>query len=374
MTTKLHSRIAAAAVIAPLTFLAVACGDDGGDTSSDASDPATPASSEPSSPSDEPTETPSETPTESSETVPADPSGLDYVVDGVWHQADGDLVDLPEQDYFSAVIWNDQLVATRADGEVFAAADVIADDGTVVKTFDTTFSVAVNEAGTTIAWVDTDGVVMTAWDGDQVSIGTVDLAAPGETVAYSVAAVTGGPNCHEDVDGCQVFVNSGVGEPRTFDSHGVNDNPLPFVVEFSDVSGDNLVTYVDKIEDAGSCGGLVDLKNPGSEPVWETCEFEAAQISPDGQHVIGLPSYYDGLGIPTISVLDAETGTSTGQYSPEGGFVAQWAWSTDGRVVFDAYDGAKWHLLAMTADGSITEIGEPVAGEDFDSPFTLVQH
>ena len=370
MTTKLHSRIAVAAVIAPLAVLAAACGDDAGSTSSDASDPASAASSEPNSPSDEPTETPSEP----SETIPADTSGLDYVLDGVWHQADGDTVDLPEKEYFSAVVWNDQLVATRTDGEVYAAADVVGADGTLLRTFDTTFSVAVNEAGTTIAWVDTEGVVMTAWDDDEVSIGTVDLAAPGETVAYSVAAVTGGPNCHEDVDGCQVFVNSGVGEPRTFDSHGVNDNPVPFVVEFSDVSGDHLVTYVDKVEDAGSCGGLVDLKNPGSEPVWETCDFEAAQISPDGTHVIGLPSYYDGLGIPTISVLDAGTGSSTGQYSPEGGFVAQWAWSTDGRVVFDAYDGAQWHLMAMAADGSVTEIGEPAAGEEFDSPFTLIQH
>lgn len=371
MTIKRHPRIAVAAVIAPLAFLAVACGDDSGNNSDGASDPAT-SSSEPTE-TTAPTET-TETTEPSEPTGTAGPTGLDYMVDGVWHQADGGTVDLPDKDYYSAVIWNDQLVATRPDGEVFAAADVFAADGSLVDTFDTTYTVAVNEAGTTIAWVDTEGVVMTAWDGDEVSIGTVDLSAPGETIAYSVAAVTGGPNCHEDVDGCQVFLNSGLGEPRTFDSHGVNDNPVPFVVEFSDVSGDNLVSYVDKIEDAGSCGGLVDLKDPGSEPVWETCEFEAAQISPDGKHVIGLPSYYDGLGIPTLSVLDARTGNPTGQYSPEGGFISQWAWSTDGQVVFETYDGANWHLMAMAADGAVTEIGEPIPGEDVDHPFTLIQH
>jgi hypothetical protein len=359
MTIRRHSRIVVAAVIAPLAGLAVGCGSDSGDKSEDAaSDPTTTASSEP-------TET----------TEPADPNGVDYVLDGVWHQADGDTVDLPETGYFGAVIWNDQLVATRADGEVFAAADVVAPDGSLVDTFDTTSAVVVNEGGTTIAWVDTEGEVMTAWGGDQVSMGSVDLAAPGETIAYFTAAVTGGPNCYEVHDGCQVFVNSGIGEPQTFDSHGVNDNPLPFVVEFSDVSGDHLVSYVDKIEDVGSYGGLVDLtKRTPYRPVWETCDYEPAQISPDSAHVIGLPSYYDGLGIPTISVLDAETGDPTGQYSVEGGFISQWAWSTDGHVVFDAYDGARWHLFAMTPDGAITEVGEPVRGEEFDSPFTPIEH
>jgi len=373
MTIKRHSRIAVAAVIAPLAVLAVGCGSDTDDKSDAASDPTT-SSSEPTTPQSEPTDTATSEPTETTPTEPADAAGVDYVLDGVWHQADGDTVDLPEQDYFGAVIWNDQLVVTRVDGEVYAAADVIAPDGSIVDTFDTTSAVVVNEAGTTIAWVDTKGEIMTAWEGDQVSMGSVDLAAPGETVAYFTAAVTGGPNCYEVQDGCMVFVNSGVGDPRTFDSHGVNDNPLPFVVEFGDVSGDHLVTYVDKIDDDGSCGGLVDLKQDDTRPEWKTCDFEPAQISPDGKHVIGLPSYYDGLGLTEISVLDAKDGHETGRFAPEGGFVSQWSWSTDGRVVFDAYDGAQWHLFAMSPDGEIEEIGGPVAGEDVDSPFTLIQH
>jgi len=366
-----HRARITAAVIAPLAVLAVACGNDsGGDADDAATDPTTAASSDPTTPASDPTTSaPTETPTE-----PADPGGVDYVLDGVWHQADGGTVDLPEKDYFGAVIWNDQLVATRVDGEVFAAADVVAVDGSVVDTFKTTSTVVVNEAGTTIAWIDTDGEVMTAWEGDQVSMGHVDLAAPGETVAYFTAAVTGGPNCYEVEDGCVVFVNSGVGEAETFDSHGINDNPVPFVVEFSDVSGDSLVSYVDKIEDAGSCGGLVDLKQTNNRPEWRTCDYEPAQISPDSKHVIGLPSYYDGLGIPTITALDAKTGLPTGQYSVEGGFISQWAWSTDGHVVFDAYDGARWHLFSMDVDGSVAEIGEPAPGKEFNSPFTVINH
>ncbi|WP_183095737.1 hypothetical protein [Nocardioides stalactiti] len=368
MTTTLQSRIAVAAVIAPLTFLAVACGDDSGSDDTAASDRTTASSSAPTSPETEPTDEPTP-PTETA--TFADPAGVEHLVDGVWLQADGDAVSLPESDYFAAVTWNGQLVATRVAGEVFAEADVIAEDGTVVRTFDTTGAVAVNEAGTTIAWVDTDGKVQTAWDGDAVSLGSVDLSAPGETVAFTVAAVVGGPNCYEVEDGCQVFLNSGLGEPTALDSHGINDNPYPFVIEFSDVS-DGLVSYVDTIEDAGSCGGLIEVGQ--QQPRWETCDFEAAQISPDGRHVIGLPSYYDGLGLPQISVLDAETGEASGQYAVEGGFIAQWAWSADGRVVFDAYDGAQWHLFSMAPDGEVSEIADPAKGTEYDSPFTLVQY
>lgn len=362
MTLNRHSRIAVAAVIAPLAVLAVACGSDGdasGSSDQAASDTATTAPSDP---------------TETATSGPTDPSGFDYVADGVWHQADGDDVELRHDDYFGAVIWDGQLVATRSDGEVYAVADVVTEDGTVVDSFPTTSAVVANDAGTTIAWVGTDGEVMTAWDRGEVSMGSVDLAAPGETVAYFAAAVTGGPNCYEVHDGCTVFVNSGIGEPETFDSHGVNDNPLPFVIDFNDVSADHLVTYTDKIGDAGSCGGLVDLAQADNRPEWTTCDFEAAEVAPDGQHVIGLPSYYDGLGITEISVLDAADGTETGRYAPEGGFVSQWAWSTDGRVVFDAYDGAQWHLMTMDRNGAIEEIGQPLEGEDLDSPFTVIQH
>ena len=176
MTIKLHSRIAAAAVIAPLAVLAVGCGSDSGDNSDDAaSDTQTTASSDPTAPASDATTTP--TTSEPSEPPPAAPAGVDYVVDGAWHQADGDVVELPKNPnpYDAAVIWNDQLVATYWDGEVYSVTDVIDDDGNVVDSFDTASSPAVNEAGTTIAWIDTDGTVMTAWGSgkdEQVSMGS----------------------------------------------------------------------------------------------------------------------------------------------------------------------------------------------------------
>jgi hypothetical protein len=316
-----------------------------------------------------------------SPTVVVDPAAsVDYVVDGVWHQADGNEVKLPKaaNPYSSAVIWNDQLVATYWDGEVYSITDVIDGDGTVVDSFDTASSVAVNETGTTVAWIGTDGTVMTAWGNDkadQVSMGEVDLAAAGETVAYFAAAVTGGPNCYEVEDGCIVYVNSGRGdESRAFDSHGINDIVAPSVTKVFDATDDGVVSVINEVtDDLNTCGGLLDMVDRTLR--WDTCDYQVTQISPDGNYVAAPPSQYDGLGPTSLSVLDAQTGEQTGTYGVEGGFVGTWAWTTDGQLLFDAYDGASWHLISMAPEnGAITEIGDPVKGEDFDSPFTLIQH
>ena len=296
----------------------------------------------------------------------------EYVLDDKWHQADGDIVRL-DRDYDSAVLWNDQLVATYFDGEVFLVADVIDADGAVVDSFRTTGPVAVNEAGTTIAWIDTDGAVQTDGPGGRLSLGSVDLAAAGEGIAWSVAAITGGPDCNEEVDGCMVYVNSGMGEEsRSFDSHGINDIVAPGVTKVLDATDDGVVSVIDEVtEDLDTCGGLLDQVDTTLR--WRTCDFQAQQISPDGAYVAAPPSQYDGLGPTSISVLDAETGEETGRFSPEGGFVAEWEWTPDNLLMFTTYDGANWHLMTLAPNGEIAEIADPVKGGDVDNPFALVR-
>ncbi len=372
MTLSSRARITAA-VIAPLAVLAVACGDDAGDGSEASdTDPTKSASSVPTDASSGPTETATE-PTETATEEPTEVAGADYVVDGVWHRADGDEVRLPHHahPYDAAVIWNDQLVATRWDGEVFSVADVIDADGKVVDSFDTTAAVVANAEGTTIAWIDTDGTVMTAWEGDQVSIGEVDLAAPGETIAWFPAAVTGGPNCYEVKDGCIVYVNGGKGTVASFDSHGVNDSPLEQYISVRDIDNDQ-ATVLTKVTDFDTCSALVDISNGST--VRKTCDAQLRQISPDGASIAAPPTYFDGLGPTEISIVDANSLRETARYAPEGGFVADWAWSTSGNLLVTTYDGANWHLIALTPAGAITEIGEPVKGNDTDSPITLIQH
>ena len=213
---------------------------------------------------------------------------------------------------------------------------------------------------------------MTAWGNakdDQVSMGSVDLAAPGETVAYFTAAVTGGPNCYEVEDGCVVYVNSGLGdESRSFDSHGINDIVAPGITKVFDATDDGVVSVINKVtEDLDTCGGLFDRIDGTLR--WTTCDYQVQQISPDGDYVAAPQSQYDGLGPTQLSILDATVRRARpGRYSPEGGFIGTWAWTTDGHLLFDAYDGAQWHLFSMATDGSITEIGDPVTGRRLRQP------
>jgi hypothetical protein len=303
-------------------------------------------------------------------------AGPDYLLDGVWHQADGDEVALPgqPQDYDAAVLWGDRLVATRLDGEVFSAADVIAPDGTIVNTLSVAGDVAVNDAGTTIAWVEPDGTVMTAWDGGEVSVGSVDLAASGETIAWSAAAVTGGPDCNEAADGCTVFLNNGLnGAPTALSSHGSDENPVAEALEYADATDDGVVSIITAHnEDTSVCSGIADLDGGR---VRETCDFLVDRFSPDGRLVAAVGSYQSGTGPTSISVLDATTLEETpARYGVEGGYVGSWAWGADGRLFFDAYDGARWHLFALSMDGAVEELGDPVRGEAFGpSPIVFVQ-
>ncbi|KAA1427307.1 hypothetical protein [Nocardioides antri] len=313
---------------------------------------------------------------EVSETDPAPDAGPDYLVDRVWHQADGDTVEL-DQAYDSAVLWDGQLVATRFGGEVYSTADVIDADGDVVRSFSTTGSVVVNDAGTTIAWVDSDGAVMTAWDDEERSLGEVDLAAPGEASAWTAAAVTGGPDCNEEADGCIVYVNSNLGEEsRSYSSQGVSDIVASGVTKVHDADSMGAVTVINDVtEFLDTCGGIYEV--PNAEYRWETCDYQVHGSSPDGRYVVGLPSQFDGLGPREITILDAETGDPTaGRYAPEGrdAFIrAEVAWTDEGTLAFAAYDGARWHLMEMEPDGSITELAT-ADGSDVDSPFVLIGH
>jgi hypothetical protein len=302
----------------------------------------------------------------------------DYIVNGVWHQADGDTVDLPRNDqpYQSAVLWDDQLVATRYDGEVYNVADVIADNGTLVDSFPTTGPVVVNDSGTTLAWVGTDGKVMTRWDGDEVDLGTVDLAAAGEGVAWTAIAVTGGPDCHEAVDGCMVFLDNHLGDgPTTYSSHGIVDNPVPGAKSYADATtvGGLRTTYIDTYNDDTSvCGGLYDLT--AGRASWTTCDYNPKSISPNGQYVAAGPSVGDGLGDSAVTILTADDGTYSGQFAPEGGFVStDYAWSESNTLVVSTYDGAKWHLISVQPDGTIQELAG-AKGPAEDSPFVIIQH
>lgn len=301
-----------------------------------------------------------------------DTARIDYINDGVWVRADGTEVDLPEEDYFEAVVWDDLLVASRVVGEgAYAATDLIDADGNVVDELMTTGGLAVSSDHTILAYVTDAGDLVTRWDGGQSVLATdVTDSGGGESPGAHAVSVVGTAPCEVESGSCLVRVNT------DFEcvGYGSSDVPGPGGALRCGDEQDGVLTSTYQRNDNGTqCGGLST-----DEPnfLWDTCEYEVGPISPDGAYVLAPPSQYDGLGYRTISILDATTGEVTGQYGAEGDASFIWSdagWSDDGNAVFTVYDGANWHLMAMAPDGEIAEIADPVKSEDVDNPFVVIQ-
>ena len=136
-----------------------------------------------------------------------------------------------------------------------------------------------------------------------------------------------------------------------------------------------MLTYTDEIRDDGvTCGGAWTLDEGF---LWHDCVYQAQDISPSGDYVVAAPSQYDGLGYKEISILDARTGVPAASYQAEdeAEFISSGvAWTTANNLLFASYDGAEWHLNSMSPDGTVTELVDPVAGEDVDNPWVLIRH
>ena len=196
---------------------------------------------------------------------------------------------------------------------------------------------------------------------------------------YSVAAISGGPHCGEDP--CRYLVNDSGANGGCFDAQSSdtvvgNLDGQPATKCFDVDLGQRLYSVINEVtDDLTACGGLFDAALPTFEFAWRNCEFQPQQFSPDAQYVAAIPSQCDGLGPLSLSILDSRSGDETaGRFAPEGGHIGTWTWTADNKLLFDTYDGAQWHLMTLTPTGEIEDVAAPMEGEEFDSPFTLVQH
>jgi len=307
--------------------------------------------------------------------TPASPIPGDYVIDGVWHQADGDTVDLPNDFYDPAVLWNGQLVGYYATSGTEAAIDVIDDEGTIVDTVPVASAPVVNETGETLAYIELGGgLVSIGPDGTEHVLH--DGLTP-DRGTYSVAAISGGPNCRTDE--CRYLVNDsgvagGCADAQSSDTVVGTLDGTPASKCFDVDLGQRLYSVIDEVrEDLTACGGVFDAALPTFEYVWRNCDFQPQQFSRDARYVAAVPSEGDGLGPLSLSILDARTGVERGRFAPEGGHIGTWAWTADNKLLFDTWDGGRWHLMTLAPSGEVAEVAEPIANnDDVDSPFTIV--
>jgi len=128
--------------------------------------------------------------------------------------------------------------------------------------------------------------------------------------------------------------------------------------------------------DLSSCSAVLDPTGTTTE--WETCDFLLGAFSPDGRHVLASDPVQSGLGMGSLSVLDAATGRLVASFEqPRRGrlmLVGGVAWESDSTIVAGALEGTTTTLLRLGVDGTLEETVEPVENDpNSDLAFYLGQ-
>ena len=111
--------------------------------------------------------------------------------------------------------------------------------------------------------------------------------------------------------------------------------------------------------------------------VYETCDFQLADFSPDGRWLIGYATYFD-FGSPTLAILDSATGEPVVEYvssrqRAESATVVAAAWEDDDTVLAVVNQGGEQAVLRLESDGTATRVSD-VREEQMSVEFFLPQH
>ncbi len=344
--------LAAAAVIVPVAVFATGQGA-GGDPDQDLI-----ATSSPSA-------TPTQAEDDGNPVLPPGGIGVAYIEGRTLHRPDGATFALPDS-YDGGTLLGDAFYGVRnVDGSVFL--DIVVGDGTVTETIETASGIAVNTDGTAVAYLERDGDLMTRWAEGQVEIPS-DLGRD-----ITLAAFVGGPDCNVGADFCRVFANHGDLEtsPEEVTSDATVNVNIPDALRINDADETGLFTVLNKSRMAGSCGGLYD--EVSADYVWETCDFQVLDLSPDSLHVSGTDDYGDGLGAPYASILDAASGEEVVRFDPEDGFVREMVWENDEHLLALVYDPSGWGIYRIGVDGSTDRVvGPSTEGDDITPAYKFV--
>jgi hypothetical protein len=119
------------------------------------------------------------------------------------------------------------------------------------------------------------------------------------------------------------------------------------------------VAGITSITDEGSCGEVAEIAT--GEPLWQTCSFTLDKFNASSTLILGLPSYRDGIGDNSVSILDAQTGETLVDYRfdnhPDGpwGFINQSVWEDETHVLAQAWSSEYgWRILRLGVDGTVT--------------------
>lgn len=316
---------------------------------------------------------PAETPTPIEDPVPLDPRSapegpaprVPYtVLDTRQLVTPSGTYDLPEA-YPQVVPYGDGWIALTTDtpGLIGTRVTVLDQDFREVEGRGVATSLAVRDDGGRVAWVEFTGTGWTLVSGPTTGeppvtadVTTSDEDAPSTAVGF--------------LPGDQVVVQSAragtgrysykvVAPDRTTTAqfggfnHVVGTSPVTgLVAGQTDYTGD------------GSCSGVKDLLSADRRLVWETCDHQLGAFSPDGRYVVGLAPYFDGLGSPSLAILDAATGEPvvdfvSGRTARSAAAVGDAVWEDATTLLATVTQGADQYVVRATIDGRVERVAGP---------------
>ena len=180
-------------------------------------------------------------------------------------------------------------------------------------------------------------------------------------------AVTG--RCAEG--DCAVYYNTERTGGFVVDAGGTTRRVTDDAVYVADASESGLVAVRTSADDSGTCVAVHD--EDAASYLWRSCEYDLLSFSPDGRYLVATDPMHDGLGLTTVSVLDAATGDEVVRYrAPRNGHIDQGlAWEAGDQLLAAAYVDGEWSVYRLGTDGSMERALGPVAGADVEPPFRL---
>ncbi len=122
---------------------------------------------------------------------------------------------------------------------------------------------------------------------------------------------------------------------------------------------------VEQREDGTVCSAVLPVD--GGPRLWESCDYDLTRFSPNGQYVIGLPSYRSGFADVSVTILDATSGEPYVTLEQERGTqtaIVEAVWEDDTHLLLTLVDGLDFRIVRLGVDGSYEAVTDPIQGGD----------
>ena len=254
-------------------------------------------------------------------------------------------------------------------------------EGVVVETagrkfgpYPSSHAMAVNAAGTAVAWPTDEGDVMVWADGESEPFKLAGLGA----TDVRVGAVTGTDCRRGQASDCTYYVSRwspDTSEPEAFAITGDGGlgkvDPEQTIVSVRDATEEGRVLGLTEVRDDGTCSAVLDPAASGSEPLLATCAHALDAFSPDGSYVLASDSYGDGIGAGQIAIYATVGDLKADRMRTEESmaFYNDAVWEDETHVLFTAYQDGEWSMVRMDVDGAMEYAIAPQEGEDVQVPW-----